>query len=288
MTSLPLPLHFPARWTTLRRIGLDVLHRDPILTICGAVHLLLILPIAFGLIVDSRTILGLNPWVKPLKFALSIATYVLTMAWLMGELSLPRWRRRLMSGAIALSMTVEMVCISVQSLRGTTSHYNMATPFDAVIWTAMSVAIFVNTFAAAAVLTQYYRLGRHPRLRALSRVGVASRRYGLLLFLLGGAEGSLMVTHRSHTVGTHDGGPGLPLLNWSMTAGDLRIAHLLLLHALQLVPLAGYVVFRIGSRLGWTPDTQLGGLRLVCVLFVVISMLALLQALAGRPLVTPF
>lgn len=50
----------------------------------------------------------------------------------------------------------------------------------------------------------------------------------------------LVATH----FGNSEGGPGLPFVNWSTRAGDLRVAHFLAFHALQILPLAGYAFSR--------------------------------------------
>ena len=43
---------------------------------------------------DGRLITGINPWIKPMKFAISIAILLATIAWFMPELG-PRPRARL-------------------------------------------------------------------------------------------------------------------------------------------------------------------------------------------------
>jgi hypothetical protein len=272
----------PAWWMGARAVATELWRRDVVLTVSGAAHLLVAVPMLLGLATDQRMILSLNPWVKPLKFALSIAAFLLWMAWLSGDLRPAR--RRVTSLGIASAMSIETICIALQSLRGRTSHYNVATPFDLVVWSTMSAAILVNTAMVVVVLAEYGRPRQHPRVAALPRPYLAGVRYGLVLFLLGGLEGFLMVRIGRHTVGAPDGGPGLPILNWSTAAGDLRVTHFLLLHALQLLPLVGYGIHLAARRYTLSIGRQVLLVRTVGIMFLGLAAFTLLRSLAGRPL----
>ncbi len=250
--------------------------RDPRLTITGCLNLVLLIAMLAIAPFDSRSIMGLNPWIKPIKFATSITIYVWTLAWFLAYL--PN-RGRLVpaiSWCVSISMVIEIVLIIIQAARGTTSHYNFSTPFNTAVISTMAQMILLDTLLALVVLILFF--DSRVKLPSAYLWGI---RAGLAVFILAGAEGMVMIGHHAHTVGLPDGGPGLPILNWSTRAGDLRIAHLLGIHSLQALPLAGYLVSRIDAlasrQLLWFGSFAIGYFALAVALFA--------QAMAGRPLV---
>lgn len=72
-------------------------------------------------IIDPREILGQNGWFKPLKFAISIAIYSLTLAWVVSQIR--RFRRLADIGAIlvVVCLTAEVIIIVGAAAQGTTS-----------------------------------------------------------------------------------------------------------------------------------------------------------------------
>jgi hypothetical protein len=204
----------------------------------GWIMAVLLIPTVPAIFLDSRELLGVSIWLKPAKFMASILIYCWTLALLLAPLAMPRLRAIVGWGA-GFAMTGEIICIAGQSLRGTTSHFNQSTAFNGAVFSVMGLLILFNTFLAALVLLGYFT--RHVSLPAAVLWGA---RLGLVFFLAGSAVGGLLVQNNAHTVGAPDGGPGLPVLNWSTEYGDLRVAHAVGLHGLQLLPLFGIFLVR--------------------------------------------
>jgi len=247
-----------------------------ILTLTGGFHWLLVVVLLLIYPFDSRTILGISPWIKPIKFSVSIAIYVWTLAWYMRYLVDRARAVRIISCGVAISMLTEIACIVMQSARGTTSHFNGATTFDAAVFILMGVMIGLNAMLVVWVLVLFCKRGL--RIPPAYAWGI---RCGLLLFLLASVEGGIMIGNHAHTVGAPDGGPGLPLINWSREHGDLRVAHFLGMHALQILPFAGYLLGR--SRRGESQQVRyvLG----LAFLYLVATLVLFWMAMQGRPLV---
>jgi hypothetical protein len=131
-------------------------------------------------------------------------------------------------------------------------------------------------------------------------------RFGTALSLVGAAFGPVMSVPTpaqvaetraglqpaalgAHSVGVPDGGPGLPILGWSTTGGDLRIPHFLGLHALQALPLLALVLSLLATRIP-VLRAELVRVRLVLVGaagFTGLLALVSWQAFRGQPLIHP-
>ena len=256
----------------------ELRHRDPFLFWIGAAMMLTFVVCVLLSIGDQRLILGINPWIKPMKFLISVTIFLWTVAWFMPETrgSGASGLSRSVRWIIGPAMIIEIACIILQSARGVTSHYNHATVFDDLIFSVMGMTILVNTIAMTIFLWSIRR--DTPPQRAGYIWGI---RAGVAIFLLASLEGVVLVTNGAHTVGAPDGGPGLPFVNWSTTAGDLRIAHFFGMHALQALPLLGFLLDR--SRM---PARNV--VFAASFLWLVVMGALLATALAGRPVLAAY
>jgi hypothetical protein len=250
-----------------------------------------------GLAVDPRVITGAPAWMKPLKFAVSITIYGATLLWM---LTFIPDRPRLVaavSWGVFLGLGIEMVLIVMQVLRNTTSHFNQETPFDAAVFTAMGAVIagmwLLN--AIVAFLLARRRFAEAPIVWGV-RLGLVAGLLGMTVaFLMTqptpdqdaliAATGSSSIVG-AHAVGVADGGPGLPVVGWSTDGGDLRVAHFVGLHGLQVVPLLGLALVRFGPP--WLPMRDRARLVGVAAAFwIALTLLLTWQALREQPLIAP-
>lgn len=236
---------------------------------CG----MLALYVAAGILyfVDNRVIMGVNAWIKPMKFALSILIYSWTFGWMLEYLTSESAKRWITYGAV-VTMTVEIALICLQALRGTTSHFNVHTGFDGAVFAIMGVFIALNTLINLYAAFHFVS-GR----TTLSGAHLAAWQTGLILLLFGNISGGWMVSILSHTVGAADGGPGLPFLNWSTVAGDIRAAHFVTLHGLQLLPLGAYLLSR------YQPKSLRGGTWLLSAVYTGLCIYLHVLAWKGIP-----
>jgi hypothetical protein len=262
------------------------------LTAAGVLMLAALVASLGGMAIDHREVLGAPVWLKPAKFAISSAIYLFTVGWIFTYLPERRRLTAIVGWLTAVIVIVEVGIIDLQAARGVTSHFNVGTPLDAALFGVMGTGIVV-VWAAAIALT--VALFRH---RFADAAFGWALRLGLLITVLGQASGGFMTTptaaqleaarttHISvagaHTVGAADGGPGLPLTGWSREHGDLRVAHFVGLHAVQILPAVAWSIGLLGY-----PVRRRRAVVASAVAYVSLFGILLAQALAGQPVLAP-
>ncbi len=264
---------------------------DPAMTATGLAMLALFCLFALGIPLDRRMVTGAPVWLKPTKFALSIATYLLSLAFVEGYVTV--WPGRITFAATATTalLMLEMVLLVFQAARGVPSHFNTATPIDSVIYRMMGLAI-AAVWAASVVFAAALWVQKFD-----DEILGTALRLGMTITVLGSASGGAMTSPTSrqlaearetgrlrvtgaHTVGGPDGGPGLPFTNWSTGHGDLRIAHFVGLHAMQVIPLLALLLRRAFGDSTTLPLVWIGSAA-----YLVLFLLLGAQAYRGVPLV---
>jgi hypothetical protein len=264
------------------------------LTVVGVLMIGAAVASLLGMLVDPRVITGAPAWLKPFKFAVSTALYSLTLAWVFNWL--PDWPRvrRIVGWVTAIVFVFEVAAIDMQAWRGTTSHFNVATTFDAVLFSVMGAAIVLQTLTSVAVAVALWRQQFADRslgwaLRLGMVVTIAGAMTGPLMTrpteaqLAAAGAGARMTIAGAHSVGGPDGGPGIPITGWSSEHGDVRVPHFIGLHAIQAFALTAVVV----GRWRRTESVKVKMIFAAAASYTSLFLLLLLTALRGQSVVNP-
>lgn len=229
----------------------------------------LVLSVLFLILAKTTTtqVYGVNAWYKPFKFAFSTLTFAWAMAWYCYYL--PNFNIKFFNWSIIVLLGFEIAYIALQAGRGQLSHYNLSTPVYSVLFSMMALAASAVTIYTAYVGYLFFS-NSFPELPTYY---VWAIRLSIILFVIFSFEGFAMGSRLSHTVGALNDNSNLFILGWSKTVGDLRVAHFIGMHALQVLPILSFYFLK---------NTKLT--IVVALVYGFLALLTLVQALKGKPL----
>lgn len=252
---------------------------EPRLMATAAFLVLLMVPTFILAQVDPRLIGGVGAWVKPLKFEASLALQLATiaLAWpLLPAKVQTDWRGRAIQMLLIVPALLEMAYIFGRAAQGEGSHFSVATPFTSAMYGLMAAGAVSLVATTAIVGALILRHGANSIIALATGLG----------FVIGGVLGLFTGFAIGGNGGAGIGGPspvvgGLPIVGWSTAYGDLRVAHFVGLHAMQIVPLVGLAALAL--KLPQRAAHQL--VLAVSALIVLATGAVWLQARAGLPLI---
>lgn len=261
----------------LKHIFSTVKNQSPILYSIVIIHLIFAIVSIIGLCFDDRILVGINVWIKPLKFSISGAIYILTVGYLITLYPYSNRKTNIINNIVAWTLLIEIGIIVYQAAHGVQSHYNTSTAFDGILFGIMGLLIAVNVLIMVLFIFDTIRL----KLNTTKSVqwGIV---LGWIIIVIGSWIGGQMISQMSHNVGVADGGVGLPLVNWSTVGGDLRIAHFFGLHSIQIIPLFALWLSKKGK---FTIKNQIIIVTLFGLAYAALIGFVFYQAKQGIPLI---
>jgi hypothetical protein len=205
-------------WTGGRRIERTAYLIGAVLLLSGLAHL------------GVQAVLGgpwLGPvsWRKPTTFGLSFGLTLISVTWAASFLRIGDRARAALLGTLTAASIGEVALITLQAWRRVPSHFNLETPFDVGVTTALAaggVTLVALVFALFGL-----SLRRQPGLDPLLRTGVRAGFGALVVAMLAGvvmiAIGSALARGGQQQLAYH-------------AAGGFKPAHAVAMHGVLLLP----------------------------------------------------
>ncbi len=170
-------------------------------------------------------------WRKPTTFGLSFGLTLLTITWVTSFLALGERARRIMLGLFAVACVLEVALIALQAWRRVPSHFDLATPFDAIV--ARSLAIGGGALIAIVVAFAVVAFRANPGTPPSMRLAI---RAGFIALLLALAVGAAMIAEGMLRVFAGDQQGAYTI------AGSLKPAHAVAMHGILILPALAWLL----------------------------------------------
>ncbi|MFD8972242.1 hypothetical protein [Streptomyces sp. NPDC059593] len=203
---------------------------------------------------------------KPITFGLSFGISVLTVTWICRLLPLAARTRALLLGAFTAASLLETGLITLQAWRGVPSHFNTETTFDTLVTRALAAGgvTLVAVVVALTVAALRPAPGVDPGMRLALRGGLVALTASM-------AAGAVMIAYGLTLEGAGRAAEAY------RSAGFLRPAHAVTMHAVLLLPALAWLL----SRTRRPEAERLRLIRLTVAAYGALAALVTAAAAAG-------
>jgi hypothetical protein len=243
-----------------------------------------------GLLIDDRILLYVPIWLKPFKFSVSSLIFIGSILYFLKYI--PNKKFIIVSNKIvSYGLMIELIIIYLQVFRGRMSHFNNQTIEDMILFQIMAITIVCVWLGFGVYAWKLFKTSEYADDMIFKgiQVGVIitfltmpfaftmpqPSKTQLQEIIKNKSQIGLIVG--SHTVNEKDPSQTYPLTGWAKTGGDLRIAHFLGLHAIQILPILAFLLN--GINLSIPNKKRL--LSITGLFYFLIVVLTLVRALKG-------
>jgi hypothetical protein len=259
-------------WTTGSRVERVAFVVGALLFLSGLAHVAV-------LVITGGSWTGPVSLRKAATFGLSFGLTLASVAWVVHLVRLTGRSRTVLLGAFTVTCVVETALVSMQAWRGVPSHFNFETGFDTAVSMTLAAGGFVIIATAIGMTLAAFRTG--PRQTAAMRLAV---RFGFVTLLVALAVGAAMIATGSVAARGPDPSVAPPTSPSPFTAGFLKPAHAVTMHAILVIPALAWLL----SFTRWGENQQANIVRLGIVGYTILSVVIIIESAAHlSPLTAP-
>lgn len=210
---------------------------------------------------------------KAATFGLSFGITLITIVWVVSLLRIGERSRTALLGAFTITCGLETVLVSLQAWRGVPSHYNIETPFDAVVARSLAAGGFALIVIIAAFALAAFRA--NPQVPISLRIAI---RIGFVTLCTSLAVGALMIAKGMRLVLARD--PQAAYL----TGGTLKPTHMVTMHAILVLPALAWLL----SFANWPERRRVAVMLLGAAGYLVLAVVVAVENVVdSTPWITP-